>query len=84
MSPAKFLSAVLLAACSVRLAEAATAQVFAKPAKGPLVQTANYTGFSNNTLNDRKVVKGKVFNRIIQIWLENTDFAVRCISIVVR
>ncbi|KAJ7192447.1 phosphoesterase family-domain-containing protein [Mycena pura] len=74
MFPARFLSAVLLAACSARLAEAAIAQIFAKPAKGPLVQTANYTGFSNNTLNDKHVVKGKVFNRVIQVWLENTDF----------
>ncbi|KAJ7164267.1 phosphoesterase family-domain-containing protein [Mycena filopes] len=58
----------------VRLTSAATAQVFAPPSKGPLVQTANYTSFSNHTLNDKKVVKGKVFDRIIQVWLENTDF----------
>ncbi|KAJ7903221.1 hypothetical protein B0H13DRAFT_2233950 [Mycena leptocephala] len=70
--PTTLLSAVLLAV-SVRLASAATAQVFAPPSKGPLVQTANYTSFSNHTLNDKKVVKGKVFNRIIQVWLENTD-----------
>jgi hypothetical protein len=76
MSPTTLLSAVLLAV-SVRLASAATAQVFAPPSKGPLVQTANYTSFSNHTLNDKKVVKGKVFNRIIQVWLENTDFEVR-------
>ncbi|KAF8190982.1 phosphoesterase family-domain-containing protein, partial [Mycena galopus ATCC 62051] len=74
MSTAMLLSAVLLAASSVRLASAATAQVFATPSKGPLVQTANYTSFSNSTLNDRKVVKGKVFDRIVQVWLENTDF----------
>jgi len=64
-----------LAASSVRLASAATAQVFAPPSRNPLVQTANYTSFSNTTLNDKKVVKGKVFDRIIQVWLENTDFA---------
>ncbi|KAJ6550284.1 phosphoesterase family-domain-containing protein [Mycena capillaripes] len=74
MSPATLLSTVLLVASSVRLAAAATAQVFAPPSKGPLVQTANYTSFSNSTLNDKKVVKGKVFNRIIHVWLENTDF----------
>ncbi|KAF7364351.1 Phosphoesterase-domain-containing protein [Mycena sanguinolenta] len=75
MAPATLLSAVLLAASSVRLASAATAQVFAPPSRSPLVQTSNYTSFSNTTLNDRKVVKGRVFDRIIQVWLENTDFA---------
>ncbi|KAJ7182343.1 phosphoesterase family-domain-containing protein [Mycena crocata] len=70
------LSFVLFVASSVRLAAAATAQVFAPPSRGPLVQTANYTSFSNHTLNDRKVVKGKVFDRIIHVWLENTDFEV--------
>ncbi|KAJ7842566.1 phosphoesterase family-domain-containing protein [Mycena olivaceomarginata] len=74
MSSARLLSAVLIAVSSVRLAAAATAQVFVPPSKGPLVQTSNYTSFSNSTLNDKKVVKGKVFNRIIQVWLENTDF----------
>ncbi|KAJ6533023.1 phosphoesterase family-domain-containing protein [Mycena capillaripes] len=74
MSPATLLSAVLLAASSVQLAAAATAQVFVPPSKSPLKQTANYTSFSNHTLNDKKVVKGKVFDRIIQVWLENTDF----------
>ncbi|KAJ7914575.1 phosphoesterase family-domain-containing protein [Mycena leptocephala] len=73
MAPTTLLSAVLLAV-SVRFVSAATAQVFAPPSKGPLVQTANYTSFSNHTLNDKKVVKGKVFNRVIQVWLENTDF----------
>ncbi|KAF8126670.1 phosphoesterase family-domain-containing protein [Mycena galopus ATCC 62051] len=69
------LAAVLFLAASVRLASAATAQVFAPASKGPLVQTANYTSFSNSTLKDKPKTKGKVFNRIIQIWLENTDFA---------
>ncbi|KAJ7776308.1 phosphoesterase family-domain-containing protein [Mycena metata] len=64
----------LILASSARLASAATAPVFAPPSKGPLVQTANYTSFSNNTLNDKKVVKGKAFSRIIYVWLENTDF----------
>ncbi|KAJ7027158.1 phosphoesterase family-domain-containing protein [Mycena alexandri] len=64
----------LILASSARLASAASAQVFAPPSKGPLVQTANYTSFSNSTLNDKKVVKGKAFSRIIYIWLENTDF----------
>ncbi|KAJ7870217.1 hypothetical protein B0H13DRAFT_1896276 [Mycena leptocephala] len=69
------LTAVLFVAFSVRLAAAASAQVFAPPSEGPLVQTANYTSFSNSTLKDKPTCKGKAFNRIIQIWLENTDFA---------
>jgi hypothetical protein len=71
------LTAVLFLASSVRLAFAATAQDFVRPSKGPLVQTANYTSFSNNTLHDKPTHKGKAFNRIIQVWLENTDFDVR-------
>ncbi|KAJ7927017.1 phosphoesterase family-domain-containing protein [Mycena leptocephala] len=74
MSLASLLTAVLLAASSVRLAAAATAQVFVPPSKGPLVQTANYTTFSKSPLRDKKVVKGKAFSRMIQVWLENTDF----------
>lgn len=70
------LAAVLILASSARLAFAATAQVFSPPSKGLLVQTGNYTSFSNSTLKDKPTCKGKVFNRFIQIWLENTDFAV--------
>ncbi|KAJ7135094.1 phosphoesterase family-domain-containing protein [Mycena filopes] len=74
MSPSPLFFLLLIAA-SARLAAAATAQTFAPASRGPLVQTANYTSFSNSTLNDKKVVKGKAFNRIIHVWLENTDFA---------
>ncbi|KAJ7626740.1 phosphoesterase family-domain-containing protein [Mycena rosella] len=74
MSLATLASAAVLFASSFRLAGAVAAQTFEPPSKGPLVQTANYTSFSNNTLHTKNVVKGKVFNRIIQVWLENTDF----------
>ncbi|KAJ7438392.1 phosphoesterase family-domain-containing protein [Mycena galericulata] len=74
MSPARTLLPALLAAASLRLASAATAQTFVPASKGPLVQTANYTSFSNSTLNDKKVVKGKAFSRFVYVWLENTDF----------
>ncbi|KAK6969367.1 phosphoesterase family-domain-containing protein [Favolaschia claudopus] len=70
----RLLSALLLCTSAIHLAFAATAQVFVPPSTGPLVQTANYTSFSNFTLDDRKVVKGRVFDRIVQVWLENTDF----------
>jgi hypothetical protein len=76
MSLAALASAAVLFASSFRLAGAVTAQTFEPPSKGPLVQTANYTSFSNNTLHNKHVVKGKAFNRIIQVWLENTDFEV--------
>ncbi|KAJ7921779.1 hypothetical protein B0H13DRAFT_1866384 [Mycena leptocephala] len=66
----------------MRLTAAASAQVFAPPSQGPLVQTANYTSFSNNTPKDKPICKGKVFNQIIQIWLENTDFTSLTISVV--
>ncbi|KAJ7065131.1 phosphoesterase family-domain-containing protein [Mycena belliarum] len=75
MSFASLLPAAVLFALSFRLAGAISAQTFAPPSKGPLVQTANYTSFSNNTLHNKHVVKGKVFDRIIQVWFENTDFA---------
>ncbi|KAJ7088900.1 phosphoesterase family-domain-containing protein [Mycena belliarum] len=74
MSLATLTSAALLFASSFRLAGAVAAQVFEPPSKGPLVQTSNYTSFSNNTLHNPRIVKGKAFDRIIQVWLENTDF----------
>ncbi|KAJ6615801.1 phosphoesterase family-domain-containing protein [Mycena sp. CBHHK59/15] len=75
MSFATLVSAAVLLASSFRLAGAVSAQTFEPPSKGPLVQTANYTSFSNNTLHGKTVVRGKAFNRIVQVWLENTDFA---------
>ncbi|KAK6966637.1 phosphoesterase-domain-containing protein [Favolaschia claudopus] len=73
-TPLLALSLALSLSSSIHLAYAATAQVFAPPSRGPLVQSANYTSFSNNTLRDTRVVKGRVFDRVIQVWLENTDF----------
>ncbi|KAJ6477814.1 hypothetical protein C8R47DRAFT_1051421 [Mycena vitilis] len=65
---------LLLLASSAHLASAATAQAFVPPSTGPLVQTANYTAFSNNTLNDPVRRRGKAFGRIVHVWFENTDF----------
>ncbi|KAI4519581.1 hypothetical protein K525DRAFT_205742 [Schizophyllum commune Loenen D] len=65
---------VLGALAGLPKALAATAWRFSAPASSPTEQSANYTGFSNNTLQDTNVVEGKAFNRFIQIWLENTDF----------
>ncbi|EJT99736.1 hypothetical protein DACRYDRAFT_23755 [Dacryopinax primogenitus] len=65
---------VVLAAATAVLG--ATAPAFAPPGAGPQFQTANYTGFSNGTLQNGPVVPGLAFDRFIQIWFENTDFAV--------
>lgn len=51
----------------------ATAQVFSPPAYSYNSESANYTGQSNDTLQNGAVVPGKVFDRFIQIWFENTD-----------
>ncbi|KAI0039224.1 hypothetical protein FA95DRAFT_1528662 [Auriscalpium vulgare] len=53
---------------------AAQAPQFEPPSAGPLVPSSNYVGSSNSTLNKTTVVAGKQFDRIVQIWLENTDF----------
>lgn len=53
---------------------AAQAPVFAPAAVSPLSTSTNYTGASNSTLAKQDVVPGKVFDRFIQIWLENTDY----------
>ncbi|SJX65876.1 related to acid phosphatase [Sporisorium reilianum f. sp. reilianum] len=47
---------------------------FVPPSTSPLVQSSNYTGYNNASLPKRDVVPGKAFDRIIQIWLENTDY----------
>ncbi|KAJ7144285.1 phosphoesterase family-domain-containing protein [Mycena epipterygia] len=68
------ISAATLIASAIHFANAMHAQTFKPPSKGPLVQTASYTYFSDTPLDDKIVVKGKSFNRIIQVWLENTNF----------
>ncbi|KIS66061.1 uncharacterized protein UMAG_05803 [Mycosarcoma maydis] len=47
---------------------------FVPPSTSPLSQSQNYVGHNNASLPKREVVPGKAFDRIIQIWLENTDF----------
>ncbi|KAF8489092.1 phosphoesterase family-domain-containing protein [Russula emetica] len=48
---------------------------FVPPSEGPLVASSDYVGSSNSSLPKTQVVSGKAFNRIINIWLENTDFS---------
>ncbi|CAK5276510.1 unnamed protein product [Mycena citricolor] len=77
MSAFRVLAAALFAVSSVQVATAASAQIFAPPSTNPIAQSGNYTGFSNSTLkpNNHHIKKGKVFDRIIQVWMENTDFS---------
>lgn len=50
------------------------AQSFSPPSTSPLVQSSNYVGYNNASYPKHDIVAGKAFDRIIQIWLENTDF----------
>jgi hypothetical protein len=45
------------------------------PARRPTSTSSFYVGNSNGTIVNTPDVPGKVFDRFIQIWLENTDFA---------
>ncbi|KZV64871.1 hypothetical protein PENSPDRAFT_545676, partial [Peniophora sp. CONT] len=51
------------------------AQSFVPAARSPFSTSTNYTGQTNGSLPVKPVTKGKVFDRIVQIWLENTNFA---------
>ncbi|KIY73976.1 hypothetical protein CYLTODRAFT_416625 [Cylindrobasidium torrendii FP15055 ss-10] len=70
-----FPAIAIFVASATGVVEAATAIEWAAPGTGPLEQTANYVGFSNDTLDDYvDIVPGVVFDRFVQIWFENTDF----------
>ncbi|KAG1738600.1 phosphoesterase family-domain-containing protein [Suillus paluster] len=66
---------VVTLAVLARTASAAVAPTFTTPAPAPTSQSPFYIGAANTTLTNTPVVPGKVFDRFIQIWLENTDFA---------
>jgi hypothetical protein len=53
---------------------AAQVPQFVPPSEGPLVASSIYPGFNNGSLPKAEQVSGKAFQRIIHIWLENTDF----------
>ncbi|KZT65202.1 hypothetical protein DAEQUDRAFT_541675 [Daedalea quercina L-15889] len=74
MTARALLAAGTLLAHAAGPARAATAQVFSPPASSYDAESANYTGASNGTLQNGPVVPGKVFDRFVQIWFENTDF----------
>ncbi|KAF7970170.1 hypothetical protein HWV62_35224 [Athelia sp. TMB] len=54
----------------------AAVQIFSPAAGSPTEQSSTYVGASNGSLPVTNVTAGKVFDRFIQIWLENTDYQV--------
>lgn len=68
-------SIVALAALARTASAAVTSTAFTSPAPAPTSESPFYVGPANNTITNTPVVPGKVFDRFIQIWLENTDFA---------
>ncbi|KAF9234977.1 phosphoesterase family-domain-containing protein [Melanogaster broomeanus] len=69
-----FKYAVVLVAVA-RAASAAVASTFTAPAPAPTSPSPFYVGSSNSTITNTPDVPGKVFDRFIQIWLENTNYA---------
>ncbi|KAG1809990.1 phosphoesterase family-domain-containing protein [Suillus plorans] len=70
IAPSIFALAVL-----ARTASAAIASTFTTPAPAPTSESSFYVGAANTTITNSPIVPGLVFDRFIQIWLENTDFA---------
>lgn len=70
IAPSIFALAVL-----ARTASAAVAPTFTSPAPAPTSQSPFYIGAANSTITNTPIVPGAVFDRFIQIWLENTNFA---------
>jgi hypothetical protein len=50
------------------------AQAFTAPGPAPDQQSPNYVGKNNNTLNNGIKIPGLAFDRMYQIWLENTNY----------
>ncbi|KAH7906327.1 phosphoesterase family-domain-containing protein [Hygrophoropsis aurantiaca] len=65
----------IFGALVIESASAAVASTFTAPAAAPTDQSPFYVGASNGTITNSPLVAGKVFDRFIQIWLENTNFA---------
>ncbi|KAI0069467.1 hypothetical protein K474DRAFT_1670815 [Panus rudis PR-1116 ss-1] len=72
----------ILGVCALLVSSAFAAQAprFVKPADAPNEASSVYVGQNNGTLPKTPVLSGKVFDRFIQIWLENTDFEVASTS----
>ncbi|KAJ8581568.1 phosphoesterase-domain-containing protein [Rhizopogon salebrosus TDB-379] len=70
-----FVPSLIAFAVLARTASAAVVSTFTSPAPAPTSQSSFYVGAANGTLSNSPNVPGQVFDRFIQIWLENTDFA---------
>ncbi|KAG8220160.1 phosphoesterase family-domain-containing protein [Butyriboletus roseoflavus] len=70
-----FVSAVLVLVALAESASAAVASTFTSPAAAPTDTSPFYVGASNGTIRNTPLVAGAVFDRFIQIWLENTDYS---------
>lgn len=57
------------------LSERAVKQTFVPPSNSPLEQSDSYPGRNNGTLVNSPYVRGAAFDRVIQIWMENTNYA---------
>ncbi|KAG6375775.1 phosphoesterase family-domain-containing protein [Boletus reticuloceps] len=66
--------ALLLGAAWGSVAARQPPKAFTAPAAAPTDQSPFYVGYSNDTITNTPYVPGKVFDRFIQIWLENADF----------
>ncbi|KAF8437579.1 phosphoesterase family-domain-containing protein [Boletus edulis BED1] len=68
-------SLILLGGVVGSLATQIPPKHFTAPAAAPTDQSSFYVGGSNDTITNTPYVPGKVFDRFIQIWLENANFA---------
>ncbi|KAN0073778.1 Phosphoesterase family domain containing protein [Tylopilus felleus] len=66
---------IFLAAAAGSLASQIPPPTFTAPAAAPTDESSFYVGYSNGTIDNGPLVYGKVFDRFIQIWFENVDFA---------
>ncbi|PWN45059.1 hypothetical protein IE81DRAFT_320655 [Ceraceosorus guamensis] len=78
---ALILAAIVLSAASSAVAQPASLlrrakkQSFVPPSTSPEEQSDAYQGRNNGTLARQPIVPGKAFDRIIHVWLENTDYS---------
>ncbi|KAI5987224.1 phosphoesterase family-domain-containing protein [Pisolithus albus] len=67
-------SLFVLSVLGVRVVSAQTTYTFTQPAAAPTDTSTFYVGASNGSLPKTMTVPGLVFDRFIQIWLENVDY----------
>lgn len=68
-------SLFLLGALAKLTSGATTTATFTQPAAAPTDTSSFYVGASNGSLPYTATVPGLVFDRFIQVWLENTDYS---------